>query len=109
MDPALAPSPLKECSHSTCHKIIPGTEAGIKQYKTCEDCRAQDAATRKRKQQEAKVTAQATILASKEAPTNASTAIPAEGGLNGQKRRRIPAVMLDGSGDEHESVSNMLR
>jgi hypothetical protein len=105
MDPFLGPNPPKECSHSTCHKIIPGTEAGIKQYKTCEDCRGQDAAARKRKLH-AKAAAQTTTLASEEAPTDAPTAM-LEDRPSRQKRWRTlgPTFVPDRSDDKHDSVS----
>ena len=106
MDPFLGPNPRKECSHSTCHKIIPSTETGIKQYKTCEDCRGRDAATRKRKRQNAKAAGQATTQASEEASTEAPTGMP-EDRPSRQKRRRTlgPTFALDSSDDEHDSVS----
>ena len=56
--------------HSTCHKIILSTEAGINQYKTCQ---GRDAAARKRKWQNAKAAGQATTQASEEASTEAPT------------------------------------
>jgi hypothetical protein len=99
------PSPDRECSHSTCHNVIPATEAGIKQYRTCIDCRVRDAATRKRKRHEAKAIAaqQATTLASAEASAGAL----AEDSPNGQKRQKIlgPTIVLEDSNDEYDDVS----
>lgn len=54
MDPLLGPSPPRECSHSSCHRTIPATEAGVKQPRTCAECRAQDNASKKRKREREK-------------------------------------------------------
>jgi hypothetical protein len=108
MDPFLRASPARECSHSTCHNIIPATEAGIKQYKTCVDCRVRDATTRKRKRHEAKATAaqQATVPA-EGVSAEASAGISAGNGPNSQKRRRTtgPTFISEDSDNEHDSVS----
>lgn len=103
------PSPARECSHSTCHNIIPATEAGIKQYRTCVDCRMRDATTRKRKRHEAKaiVAQQATALSSEGVSVEASAGISGENGLNGQKRQRTtdPIIVSEDSDNEHNDVS----
>ena len=106
MDPFLGPNPPKECSHSTCHKIIPSTEAGIKQYKICEDCWGQDAAARKRKRQNAKAAGQATTQASEEASTKAPTGM-LEDRPSMQKQWRTLGLtfLLDSSDGKHDSVS----
>ena len=95
----------RECSHSTCHNIIPATKAGIKQYRTCVDCRVQDATTKKRKRHEAKAIAaqQATALTSKGVSARAS----AGNGPNGQKRQRTtsPTIIIEDSDDKHNNVS----
>ena len=105
MDPFLGPNPPKECSHSTCHKIILSTEAGIKQYKTCEDCWGWDAAARKRKWQNAKAAGQATTQASEEVSTEAPTGMP-EDRPSRQKWWRTLGLtfVLDSSDDKHDSV-----
>lgn len=106
MDPFLGPNPPKECSHSTCHKIIPGTEAGIKQYKTCEDCQGRDAAARKRKRHNAKAAAQTTAPASEEPPTEAPAAMPEDRPSRQKQRRRLGLTFVpDSSDDKHDSVS----
>jgi hypothetical protein len=109
MDPFLGTSPARECSHSTCHNIIPATEAGIKQYRTCVDCRVRDATTRKRKRHEAKAISvqQTTAPASEGVSGEVSAGISAGNGPNGQKRQRTtgPTFILEDSDDEHDSVS----
>ena len=109
MDPFLGANPDRECSHSTCHNIIPATEPGIKQYRTCVDCRVRDATTRKRKRQEAKAASaqQATTPASEGVSAEASGGILAGNSPKGPKRQRTtgPTPTLEDSDDEHDSVS----
>src|SRR5258705_6999066 len=105
MDFSMGQNPPRECSHSTCHKIIPLTEAGMKQYTTCADCCAWDAAARKRKRHGA--THEASVTASEDISAEAQTGITARNGPNEQKRQRIlhPTLTLDSSDDEHDTVS----
>ena len=103
------PSPARECSHSSCHNIIPATEAGIKQFRTCVNCCTRDATTRKRKRYEAKAIAaqQASSLGSEGVSAEASAGISTENGSTGQKRQKTtnPIIISEDSNDEHDNVS----
>jgi len=106
MDPLLGPSPSRECSHSSCRRTIPATEAGVKQPKTCAECRAQDNASKKRRRDREKAAAQ---QATNSAPDGIFDEAPtAKKGPNGQKRKRQmgPTGASDSSDDEEANVSD---
>ena len=106
MDPLLCPSPPRECSHSSCRRTIPATEAGVKQPKTCAECRAQDNASKKRRRDREKAAAQQTTNS---APDGISDKAPtAKKGPNGQKRKRQmgPTDASDSSDDDEVNVSD---